>query len=261
MFTDLAVLGQWDSSYLGAAGVATVYTSITSVIVWRGVLEALNMLCAQAFGAKNPRLAGEWLRIGLIVGSGLSVLIGMTWAVAGTALQPLAKFDDVERDRVNHFSLMLTVGLIPFTAYVAITNYMSAAGIVMAPLWINVAGAFVNLFFNLMLVGGPLGMGFNGSALATSLTRCLVVVAVVAWILVNVKNKPWGALAQSWPTQWCVAPKAPLSEFARQATPIALSSLLEEAQIQVVRLCFLRLVLTASRAPVVCVAGACSHLR
>lgn len=33
MLTDVSVLGLWNSDYLGAAGVATVFLSLTSVVV------------------------------------------------------------------------------------------------------------------------------------------------------------------------------------------------------------------------------------
>jgi MATE family multidrug resistance protein len=241
MFTDLAVLGQWNSDYLGAAGVAAVYTSLTSVVVWRGILEALNMLCSQAFGAKNPALAGEWLKVGVWVGFVASLAVGLTWGMAGTVLQPMADFGDVERDRVNLFCRVLVIGLIPFTGYVAVTNYMSSAGIVMPPLWVNLLAVFLNLGLNWLFVGGPAGLGFPGSALATSVTRIVVFVAIVAWVVWHVNSEPEGAMAKSWPRHWLKYPRASFREFGKQAIPIALSSLLEEAQIQVVGIMAARL--------------------
>jgi MATE family multidrug resistance protein len=235
MLQDLSVVGHWNSDYLGAAGVATVYTSLTAVVIWRGILEALNTLCGQAFGAGNAPLAGEWLRIGIIVSTLASIVVAFSWIWAGSALKPLANYSEEEAQHVNHFCQVFILGLIPFSLYVAFSNYLSAHGVVKPMLWINLFSLVGNLGFNFLFVMGPIGLGFVGSALATSLTRVCVAAALYIWMQYERKRKPQGLIAESWPKQWFIMPLASHRlEFARQAVPIAISSLLEEAQIQVV---------------------------
>jgi len=257
VFTDISVLGLWNSDYLGAAGVSGLYVSLTSVVIWRGLLETLNTLCAQAYGAGNYKLVGEWLGVGLTLSIFVSVIVGLSWMYAGEILQYLTGFDNVERGRVDEFCRISLFGLIPFILYSGLSNYLSTIHIVKPLLYINFVSLMMNLFLNLILVRGIEGwfdgLGFAGSPSATALTRTLVFIWSLFWIHMHAKLYPDSDIGKSWPKSirslFCAIPSPSsvdskryyYSEYMVIALPIITSSLLEEAQIQVVALMAARL--------------------
>lgn len=65
--TDMAVLGHYDTTALAAAGFALLWMNISMELVYRGLAGATNVLCAQAFGAKNYKLVGDWCQLAVVV--------------------------------------------------------------------------------------------------------------------------------------------------------------------------------------------------
>jgi MATE family multidrug resistance protein len=65
--TDMAVLGHYDTTALAAAGFALLWMNISMELVYRGLAGATNVLCAQAFGAKNYKLVGDWCQLAMVV--------------------------------------------------------------------------------------------------------------------------------------------------------------------------------------------------
>lgn len=258
MLTDVSVLGRWDSEYLGAAGISTVFISLTSVVVWRGLLDALNTLCAQAYGAKNYKLVGEWLGVGMTLSLIVSVVIGISWVEAGYILKPMAGIDDIEAGRVNTFCRISLIGLLPFSFYCGLSNFLSSLHIIKPLLYINLFSLISNFVLNWVFVRGIEGwfdgFGFPGSPTATSVTRLLVLFLTMGWIMRRAAYDPQSPLGRSWPKGfralfWAkshsesakIAERSLYREYLALAVPIVVSSLLEEAQIQLVGLMAARL--------------------
>ena len=240
---DLVFLAHWDATYLGAAGVATTFASITSVVVWRGVLDAINPLCARAVAAGKPALAGEWLRIGLMLSTALSLPIAALWMRAGSLMRPVALLDAVEEDRVNLFCTVLIIGELPLFWYAALSNFLGALGILRPAVLVNVSTLLFNLGFNAVLVHR---LGFLGSALASSLTRVVVFLGVWIWMLVRVWAEPTSTLARSYPgpLSWCrrgAPSRSHVRRFIGLAVPYSVAALLEEAQVQAIAVMAARL--------------------
>ena len=257
MLTDVSVLGLWDSDYLGAAGVATVFVSLTSVVVWRGLLDAMNTLCGQAYGAKNYALVGEWMSVGLRLSTICCLVIGITWLQGGTILQPLANISEEEAQRVNTFCRISLVGLLPFSYYTGLSNFLSTLHIVRPLLYINFISLLMNFALNWALVRGLEGwfegFGFPGSPAATSATRVMVFFMTLGWIIYSASIDPRSELGKSWPSSvWSVfcgerwskngtTRNSLYREYLKIAIPIIISVALEEAQFQVVGLMAARL--------------------
>ena len=259
MLTDVSVLGLWNSDYLGAAGVATLFVSLTSVVVWRGLLEAMNTLCGQAYGARNYKLLGEWMSIGMTLSTVCSLVIGLSWFQAGGLLQPLTNIDDEERNRVDVFCQISLLGLLPFSFYSGLSNFLSALHIIKPLLYINLFSLVLNLGLNWIFVRGVdgwfEGLGFPGSPLATSSTRIVVFVLTFGWIVYSTSKDKQSELARSWPSSirsiFCssrfstsgktTSSSSLYAEYLAIAGPIMISVFLEEAQIQVVGLMAARL--------------------
>ena len=59
---DLAILGHYGTEELAAASFAAVWINISMTLIYRSC-GATNVLCAQAFGAGNFMLVGQWLQL------------------------------------------------------------------------------------------------------------------------------------------------------------------------------------------------------
>eukprot|EP00474_Spongospora_subterranea_P011182 CRZ11640.1 hypothetical protein [Spongospora subterranea] len=88
--TDISVLGRLPNGtiYLAAASMSYVVMDITGTFPSTAA-DALNALCSQADGAKNPKMIGRWLKIGLCIVILMCPPIMLLWLMTGTILESL----------------------------------------------------------------------------------------------------------------------------------------------------------------------------
>ena len=122
--TDIMVLGHFDGDLLSVTGLATVYCSITNVLVWQGILSAMGTLVAQAVGSKNHVLAGEWFVLGTTVAYIATGVVVILWCFAGDLFQPFADFNDFEREKLDTFARIYALGLPSMTGFRALDNWL-----------------------------------------------------------------------------------------------------------------------------------------
>lgn len=236
MLTDISFLGHWDSDYLSTAGISSTWCSLTYTIVGQGILVPIVTLGAQAYGAKQYHLVGIWHQIGLTLGMIASIFIIILCCFGGTLFQPLAGYDDEQRDKVNSFCRYLSIGVPFLTIFTAQTNYLLAVGITKPQLIANVIGVFVNILLNYLFLY-VFDLGFTGSPLATSVTR--IILCITLMVYVHYKD----VLKQ---TQVSFSFKNMTHEsrtltYIKQALPETLSSVLEDWQLQTISIFAARL--------------------
>jgi len=76
--TDASILGYLGTEFLAGCSVAWVWMDITGTFSW-SLIDALNTLCSQAFGAGQYKLVGRWLHIALLICSIVSIPVGLSW--------------------------------------------------------------------------------------------------------------------------------------------------------------------------------------
>jgi len=221
-----------DSAFLGHLGTAQLAGSALSGM-WQGVpstfvqfvLQALTTLAAQARGAGNNKLVGEWLQTALflaLIGSlpVMAVFWNVHWMVSITMKDP----ETIEYARL--FSQTMMWSLPPQYIYVALTSYFSTIGVVLPATFCTCFTVCANIFFNWFFIygyGSFKGFGFVGSPMAT-VTSSYLQLFLYTFYVVKIKGYHkdyWGG----W-TKEAISPQR-LKAFLALGVPTGLSSVVD----------------------------------
>ena len=178
---------------------------------------------------KTFRLLGIWLQTGLFVCTLLACVIGISWSFAGDIMQQLEDFDDSTRSLVNTFGRYATIGLLPMTWYGVVNNWLVSQKITMPQLVGSLSVIGANVAFNYFFIYKPVDLGFRGSPLATSISRTLLIVVIVAYVVTKKVHKTtWGGFSAESLKSFR------MKRYLKLSIPLALTGSLEEGQLQLV---------------------------
>lgn len=253
LLTDQAVLGHLaeppdlpPAVYLDAASQALLWMNLTVGMVVRGVGGALSTLTSNAIGAGNDKLARHWLKLGLGVTTVAALVVAVLWEFA---VPPLAAWLNLQKSENGsgpgyedttkvaelsvRYSRLSAAWLLPTFWMEAINSWLIAQEIIFPQLAVYSGFFLINLGLNMLLVYGLPGanldgLGFDGSPLATFITRLSQVAALV--LVVRFSGHRFGGKRAVLPS--CSSSQAcsqnQLRVFLSQALPRCLSSGLEE---------------------------------
>ena len=201
--TDTAFLGHLGTDELTAGGLAYSWMEFLGVFVWSSAY-ALNSVCAQAIGANNPKLAGNWLQLALAFVSLLSVPVIGAHFLTGRVLTLIygpAKIARAVRfsQTINNFA---SLAFWPTVVYMALRQYFQAMEVVKPATLVSGLSVGVNIGLNQLLiwgVGAWHGLGLKGSPLATFASTLFQLCAFYVFAIVVKKyHEPyWGG----WTTE------------------------------------------------------------
>jgi len=192
---DSAFLGHLGTPQLAAVALSAMWQGVPSTFV-QFTIQALTTLAAQARGAENNKLVGEWLQTALfmaVVGC-IPVMI-IFWNVHYMVGVTMKDEETIEYARIFSQTMMWT--LFPQYIYVALTSYFATIGVVMPATCCTCITVLANIFFNYFFIygyGSWEGFGFIGSPLATVTSSWLQLFLFVTYTIVIKKyHKPyWG---------------------------------------------------------------------
>jgi len=166
--TDTAFLGHLGTQQLAGVALSAMWQGVPSTFV-QFTIQALTTLAAQARGANNNILVGQWLQAALFIAViGTIPVMIIFWNVHSMVAVTMTDPDTVEYAR--QFSQMMMWSLLPQYIYVALTSYFSCIGVVMPATFCTCFTVFANAFFNYLFIygyGSFKGFGFIGSPMAT----------------------------------------------------------------------------------------------
>ena len=140
---DQIILGRLGTDYLAGAASAFIWTSLIDQVLF-ATIEQLSTLCAQAWGAGNYALVGEWLQLWL-VGSmllGIPAIIAR-WYTADVLLN-LFGLDAYVSELGGAYASVRQFS-VPFDiAYICCKAYLSAQGVVQPAMIIELIFVLVN---------------------------------------------------------------------------------------------------------------------
>lgn len=113
--------GHLGTEYLGAASLANVWMVIVANFVTFAIGGSVNTLCSQAFGAKNYKLVGIWVQIGLVCGSIVCVPVGGLWVATGSVVKVFGF--DASPSLAGRYASWSVIGLWPNIMYGILNNY------------------------------------------------------------------------------------------------------------------------------------------
>jgi MATE family multidrug resistance protein len=189
MTTDLALIGRLGDEAVAAAALAhTVF--FVNFTFGMGLMAAVAPLAAQAFGARDPRLARRALRVGLwaallvslpmiavlLFGEQILLMLGQTPATAHLA---------------QHYLHGLAWGIAPGLGFLAIRGFMGAVNRPEPGLWITLAAIPANGVLVYFLIHGGLGLPrleLFGAGLGTTLVSAAM---FLSGIFVVIASRPF----------------------------------------------------------------------
>ncbi|MHB9108417.1 MAG: MATE family efflux transporter [Armatimonadota bacterium] len=177
-FTDRMFL-TWYSPEAMAATAPAGMLAFTVQALFIGLVGYAATFVAQYTGAGRPRqaVAAVWQALFLAV---LAALLLLPLALAGGAVFRLAGHPPAMQGMERDYFRIFILGAFPFIAAAAVSGYFIGKGKTQVLLWVNLAGALVNVVLDYLLIFGAWGfpqLGVSGAALASVLAQCVTLAA------------------------------------------------------------------------------------
>lgn len=188
----MVMIGQIDATNLAAAGLANSVFFLISII-GIGTLTAVSPLVAKAKGAGHTNDVALLFRQGIWASVALSVFIGIVLFILTVNLDWFGQDPDVTR-LAKSFLHLLNAGTVFMLLFLGAKQFSDGLSITKPSAIITIAGLAVNIFLNWILIYGHWGfpaLGIAGTGYATSVTRLLMAIAMIAYIFRHPMYKQW----------------------------------------------------------------------
>lgn len=192
---------------------------ITMLVIGIGLLTGVVVLVSQADGAGHQRACGQIFWVGLAN----AAVLGSFWALVMTQgesiLHLFGQSDDLARGGGRALG-MFAWGMPAIYGYVATAMFLEGIGRTRPGMFVMIGANVINVGLNWVLIYGNLGfepMGAAGAVLATSLTRWVMLGALLAYVFTMADRDTYGLfhrIEAPWRRQW---------RFLRLGAPMALS--------------------------------------
>lgn len=223
--TDVIVLG-WLGAEFVAAGALANALFVCTLLFGIGVVGAVAPMAAQAIGAKDRRIVRRTVRSGIWLAIILFVLLfPFAWNIG-----PIYRWMGQDSGLIGLAEIFIHAAiwsLLPQFVFIALQSFLNAHGATRAVLLINVAGVFVNLLANYVLVFGHWGfprLGIMGSGLATSVVNFAMLGFAIAYIQLHNRFRRYHIWHNFFELDW-----HRLWELTKIGVPIGLMLLAEVA--------------------------------
>ncbi|HVR34835.1 MAG TPA: MATE family efflux transporter [Methylomirabilota bacterium] len=220
---DTLMVGQVGTVPLAAAAFGHALTHIP-LVTGLGLLTAMAVLTAHAFGGGRRGAAGEVLRHGLVIAGCVGVISGLgTWWVR-TRVGWLGQPGEVV-EAAQTYLVLVGWSLLPVLVAHGLKQFSEALSRPWPPMVILLAGVLLNVGLNWLWIYGHWGfpaMGLDGAGLATLVSRILVVVAMAVYVWRSPRLREWLPVAWLARASW-----RSIREQLALGWPVALQHLLE----------------------------------
>ncbi|MBK1880954.1 MATE family efflux transporter [Luteolibacter pohnpeiensis] len=186
------LLGVADTVMIGKLGVTELAALTFANAVFHvpfvfgiGLLTAVSVFTSNAKGSNDPEAARASCRNGTYLALAIGTLL---FAAAWLISLRLDLFGQPEAvtARTPAFFRILMASIIPGLAALALKNHADALNRPWPPFWIFMSGVALNIGLNWLLIYGHFGfpaMKLTGAATATFISRTLVLIAMIVWLL------------------------------------------------------------------------------
>jgi MATE family multidrug resistance protein len=202
---DTLVVGRVSPGALAAVALGNIFFW-NVIVIALGALHVLDPLVSQAYGAGDEVAITRAVQRGLILSLVLGAISTLGMLPAETVLREFRQPEEVIPGAVSYIHLS-AIGAIPLLAFTVLRQTLQAlhrnGAIVVTIIVANV----INAALNWVLVFGKLGapaMGVAGSALATSISRVVMFVALflLAWKALRPYLHRLDPVSLEWRPQW-----------------------------------------------------------
>jgi len=179
--TDTIMVGHVSPAALAAAALGNLYFFVAGIF-GQGTLMALDPVISQAVGARDEVAISRALQRGLVLALALTVFTCATFVPVKWVLLALRQPPEVVPDAASYVRIAIP-GVFPFYAFIVFRQSLQAMGRVAPVLWTVLVANLLNAGLNWVFIYGNLGspaMGVAGSSLATSVSRWVMALALLA---------------------------------------------------------------------------------
>ncbi len=178
---DMLMVGHLGADPLAAIGIANTW-SFAAMILGLGACSGLDPFFSQAYGAGNPKRAGEALVRGSLMIAVVAVIIIAFHLVGRSGLEFLRQPENL-LDDAGLYCQIMAWAVIPYVGFALIKQFLQGSGLMRPAMWVIAVGNLVNIAANWVFIYGHLGaeaMGVPGAAWSTVVVRWVMFAALVA---------------------------------------------------------------------------------
>lgn len=189
---DMVMIGKIDATNLAAAGFANAVFFLVTIL-GVGTLTAVSPLVAKAKGAGHPNEVALLFRQGLWTSLALSAFIMSVIFILTINLDWFGQSEKVNA-LAKSFLHLLNAGTVFMLLFMAAKQFSDGLSITKPSAIITIAGLLFNIILNWFLIYGNAGfpaLGLNGAGFATLITRILMAIAMLLYVLKNPIYKHW----------------------------------------------------------------------
>lgn len=219
--TDTSLLGHVGTHYLSAAALSDLWTSATGVFIEGRILTSF---CSQALGANNPRLAGVWLQVSLLVLGLLALPVIFCSIITPWVLRGMGVSERMAWDAAS-YAWILAISIPARLVFVQLEQFFQAQSILYPGVIVSVTVMFCNLILGLVLVLGVGVPGWSGFGFLAcpSVTTAMEFLQVGLFLGVFCYIKQLHAAC--WPgLSWSFITSERVQEYTRLLIPALLST-------------------------------------
>lgn len=183
-FVDVLMVTRIGTLELGGASIGSVWINGTSVF-GVGLMMGMDPILSRAFGANDRRALALTFQRGIILALVFSIPLSVSWAYGARCLSRLGQAPAVTAVAHRYVTIQIA-SVVPMMLFFACRQYLQGMSITMPVTIIMLVANVFNYIANSVLifgVGSFAGLGFDGAALASTVTRFFMFFAllVVIW--------------------------------------------------------------------------------
>ena len=201
--TDTVMLGWYTVTDLAAGALgATVFFVVFTLGM--GFAQAVMPMVATAAAAGDDTEVRRVTRMGIWLSLGFAAVALPLFLFSGSLLAALGQDPDVARVGGGYLGIV-GYGLAPALVAMVMKSYLAALGRTQVVLWATIAGVFVNIAVNWLLIFGNLGfpeMGARGAAIASVLVQIVTLSVMLAYAISLPALKHYQLLVRFWRPDW-----------------------------------------------------------
>ncbi len=158
-----------------------------------GVSFAITPLVGFADGQGDKKQCGQVLRHGLLVNTILGFILFGAVMVAADYLHLFGQ-EQVVVEQATPYMLVIGFSMIPLLIFQSFRQFSEGLSMTKAPMVVSVSMNVLNIILNYILIYGKFGapeMGLVGAGIATLISRIVMAIVMVIYVLKNKRFKPY----------------------------------------------------------------------
>jgi len=187
---DSIMVGKVDAASLAAASLVNGLFFLILVLGF-GMTFAISPLIAIAKGENKLNQCGKILNHGIFVNSIFSVILMVLVFSLSYLIPLLNQAPDVTLLAISYMKI-LSASIIPFILFACYRQFLEGLSIPNPPMLIAILANILNAFLNWIFIYGHLGfssMGLDGAGYATTVTRWMMTIALLLFVIKSKKLK------------------------------------------------------------------------